>query len=386
MKIDQQQIFEEKFKLQISNILSPIEYADTNNIPSNEISNPDKLCQKPLVSIVCITYNHEKYIEKAFKGFEMQKCNFEFEVIIGEDCSTDNTLSLCKKFQKKHPNQVRLITSETNVGSIKNLIRIFFMARGKYIALCEGDDCWISQNKLQKQVDFLESNPDYNFIHTNAEVRYFNEEFISVYQNKSEIESLIKSTHPESDRLLLRWPVATATTLFRREHCLTLYKNNPQNIYTEIRRLGDIQLWTGLMSLGKMAYLPDVTACYHLSKESATRSKNKKRTFMLFCDAFEVYLKLNSIFNNNDQFVYHDIMRRTAQQALFRAYEVGEITLVKTANKLLRLYGERNIIITTSMLCSSIHAPFWVLHGILKFYTLCTKCRNVFISKKFKQS
>lgn len=373
---------EENFKTQIRQILGPIQHIDINNIPYTETSDTTKLCKKPLVSILCITYNHEKYIEQTFTGFEMQKCDFEFEVLIGEDCSTDNTLKLCKEFQQKHPEYVRLITSEKNVGAKRNSFRINKLARGKYIAFCEGDDCWITVDKLQKQIDFLESNPEYNFIHTNAKILSKNNEFKGLYHNDNVIREIKHSKDQISDRLLLKWPVATATTVIKKSDRTKILSLNPENIFTEQRRMGDIQLWTGMMSLGKMAYLEDITTIYHLSDESASRSKNPRVPFILLCDAFEVYLKLNFIYNGNNATINRDILRRTARQFLLRAYEVKELTLLKTANKLLRLYGEKNLIIISNLICSTIHAPFWVFNGILKFYTLCNKCRNVFISKK----
>ena len=288
---------EEKFKTQIRQILGPIQLIDISNIPYTETSDPEKLCKNPLVSILCITYNHEKYIKKTFSGFEMQKCNFEFEILIGEDCSTDNTLKLCKEFQQKHPEYVRLITSEKNVGAKRNSFRINKLARGKYIAFCEGDDYWITADKLQKQVNFLESNPQYNLVHTNAEIRDANGIFKRIYHKQENINSLLHSNNQAYDRLLVKFYVCTGTTLMRKKDRTTLFSQNPENIFTEQRRLGDMQLWSGMLSLGKFAWLPEITTCYNESEESATRSKNKKNTFMLFCDAFEVYLKLNSLFN-----------------------------------------------------------------------------------------
>lgn len=114
-----------------------------------------------MVSICCITYNHEKYIAQAIDSFLMQDCNFKFEIIIGEDHSTDNTKNILEYYQRKHPDIVHVVTADVNVGSIKNQLRTMNKARGKYIAMCDGDDFWTDAFKLQKQVDFLESHPEY---------------------------------------------------------------------------------------------------------------------------------------------------------------------------------------------------------------------------------
>lgn len=113
-----------------------------------------------MVSIMCITYNHNKFIAKAIEGFLMQKCNFNIEIIIGDDCSHDGTTEIIDAYAAKHPNIIRL-PQEKNLGATKNLIRSALSVRGKYVATCDGDDYWTDPFKLQKQVDFLESNPEY---------------------------------------------------------------------------------------------------------------------------------------------------------------------------------------------------------------------------------
>jgi glycosyltransferase involved in cell wall biosynthesis len=116
----------------------------------------------PLLSIVTITYNHEPFIAKTIEGVLMQQVKFPIELIIAEDCSTDGTRAICQQYAEEYPDLIRLITSDSNVGAIANERRAMLAARGKYIAFCEGDDYWTDPLKLQKQVDFLESHPDYS--------------------------------------------------------------------------------------------------------------------------------------------------------------------------------------------------------------------------------
>ncbi len=115
----------------------------------------------PLVSICCATYNHEKYLAQALESFLMQKVSFPVEIVIGDDCSTDSTPQIVRDYAERFPELVRVITSESNVGVSQNAFRIRAAAKGKYIALCEGDDYWTDPYKLQKQVDFLEKNPEF---------------------------------------------------------------------------------------------------------------------------------------------------------------------------------------------------------------------------------
>jgi len=123
-----------------------------------------------LVSINCITYNHEKYIRDAIESFIMQKTTFDFEILIGEDCSTDGNRKIVDEYVSKFPNRIRLITSDNNVGAQNNLLRLFVNSKGKYIAICEGDDYWIDPYKLQKQVDYMESHSECSFCFHAAEI------------------------------------------------------------------------------------------------------------------------------------------------------------------------------------------------------------------------
>ena len=123
---------------------------------------------QPLVSVRVITYNHEKYIAQCIEGILMQKTDFPFEIIIGEDCSTDDTRKIVLEYGEKYPEKIRVIISEKNVGAVQNTLRVGDACRGKYQAYCEGDDYWIDPLKLQKQVDLMESDPDMSLSFHNA--------------------------------------------------------------------------------------------------------------------------------------------------------------------------------------------------------------------------
>ncbi|SFF46453.1 glycosyltransferase family 2 protein [Sunxiuqinia elliptica] len=121
---------------------------------------------KPVVSICCITYNHQKYIRKALEGFLLQKTNFPIEVIIHDDASNDGTDEIIKEYSERYPELFITILQTENQwsqGIRPSPTYVWPRARGKYIALCEGDDYWTDPNKLQRQVDFLEENPEFSF-------------------------------------------------------------------------------------------------------------------------------------------------------------------------------------------------------------------------------
>jgi glycosyltransferase involved in cell wall biosynthesis len=123
---------------------------------------------RPLLSITCIAYNQEPYIADAIESFIAQKTSFPSEILIGDDCSTDRTRDIILDYQRRYPGRIRLIPSSKNTGSRLNGVQTRAAARGKYIAHCDGDDFWTDPLKLQAQVDFLESNPDYVVCHHDA--------------------------------------------------------------------------------------------------------------------------------------------------------------------------------------------------------------------------
>lgn len=119
---------------------------------------------KPKVSICCWTYNHENFIRDALDGFFMQKTDFPFEVIIHDDASTDKTADIIREYEAKYPDIIRPVYQSENQYGKSQFVEnfVFPLIRGEYVAICEGDDYWTDENKLQKQVDFLDANPDFS--------------------------------------------------------------------------------------------------------------------------------------------------------------------------------------------------------------------------------
>ena len=110
------------------------------------------------------------FIVEAIESVLMQKTSFNYELVIGEDCSTDKTREICENYARDYPKIIRLLTSSDNLGMNKNFIRTLESLKGKYVALLEGDDYWTDPLKLQKQVDFLEGNNDYSICFHKAQV------------------------------------------------------------------------------------------------------------------------------------------------------------------------------------------------------------------------
>jgi glycosyltransferase involved in cell wall biosynthesis len=114
-----------------------------------------------LVSAFLLTYNHEKYVAQALESMINQTTNFKYEILVGDDCSTDNTQAILKSYQDKYPDKIKLFLREKNLGGTGNLYLLHKECKGRYVAPLEGDDYWLDNNRLQNLVDFLEANPKY---------------------------------------------------------------------------------------------------------------------------------------------------------------------------------------------------------------------------------
>jgi glycosyltransferase involved in cell wall biosynthesis len=123
------------------------------------------------LSVAMITYNHERFIGQAIESVLAQKVNFEYEIVVGEDCSTDGTRAIVTDLSRRYPSRIVPLLRERNLGGPRNFHGTLAACRGQYVALLEGDDYWTCTNKLQKQVDFLDLHPDWNICCSRAQVR-----------------------------------------------------------------------------------------------------------------------------------------------------------------------------------------------------------------------
>jgi len=128
------------------------------------------------VSIVTITYNHERYIAQAIESVMKQETEFDYELVIGEDCSGDNTRAIVESYHQRYPDMINLLPAKPNMGGYNNFVQTLRACRGDYIAILDGDDYWTDPHKLQKQVDFLDSHPDCTLCFHNVEEVYTDED------------------------------------------------------------------------------------------------------------------------------------------------------------------------------------------------------------------
>lgn len=248
---------------------------------------------KPLVSISCITYNHAPYIKQCLDGFLNQVTNFEYEVLIHDDASTDGTSSILECYAQKYPHLFNIYIQKNNqysqgngfIGLKINAER----AKGKYLAFCEGDDYWNDPLKLQKQIDFLEKNEDYVLSHTcysiYDESKKEIHKSIDIYRNNKSAEMSFSPT----DLLTFRYKILTLTVVTRTDSYLKVLNADPF-LYSGYFLMGDTQAWYDLSKLGKIHYLKDFTSIYRIREGSATREINIERKLRFFLSSYEMRL------------------------------------------------------------------------------------------------
>lgn len=234
------------------------------------------------VSVIMITYGHEKYIREAIEGVLMQKCSFRIELIIANDASPDKTSEIVNDILLRNPNadRIKFINRNKNIGGQNNFKDAFEQCKGKYIAHCEGDDYWTDPNKLQKQVDFLEANPDYVLTFHKIKILQPSGDLVEDFINK------VPDNHQTIEGLAQHGNyIHTPSIIYR-----NIIKELPFEMM--ISPIGDYFLYMILAQHGKLKYFEEEMAVYrfgvgiHSTQNQINMSKANFKLFTLLLSYF----------------------------------------------------------------------------------------------------
>lgn len=245
------------------------------------------------VSICCLTFNHEKFIQKALDSFLMQEIKFDYEILIHDDASTDRTVEIIKEYQEKYPNIIKPIFQSENQWS-KGITALsatynFPRAKGSYIAMCEGDDYWTDPFKLQKQVDFLDINFQYSFVCGG---------FVRKNLAERTEENIIKEIEdcPDSssksgfditlNRMKKEWLIKTLTILFRKD-AFNL------DIIKEYKYTRDVHLFYHLLKSGNGYYLKEALGVYNVHDQGVHSGLIESKKKLVAYNVYEELYRLN---------------------------------------------------------------------------------------------
>ncbi len=258
----------------------------------------------PKLSVLVPTFNHEKFIVQMLDGILMQQTNFEFEIIIGDDASTDNNALIISQFAHKYPNKIQAFLHSKNLGPVEpremggknNVGFLFSKCRGEYIALCEGDDYWTDPLKLQKQIDFLEHNPSYSLCHHQLEVVYEDNSPKHLFNTDNQKDtSLIEDLLADKS-----WFLGTASTVFR-----NIFKQGMPAWWWKSAS-GDLGIFIEVGRHGKIKYLSEPMAVYRKHRGGMTNIHTPQNSFFLR-NRMEMFQVLDKYLN----FQYTEILEKT---------------------------------------------------------------------------
>lgn len=253
------------------------------------------------VSVYCLTYNHEKYIKRCLDGFVMQKTDFKFEVFVHDDASTDNTAKIVKEYGEKYPDIIKPIYQRENQYSKGIEITsayIFPHLSGKYIALCEGDDYWIDEKKLQKQYDFMENNVEYSACIHRAKYHVMDKQ-----KKDWVVPSINKSRDISLEEIIMKDGGFFATnSLFRRREIVF-----SQPDCFNAKGFGDYQAGIYAAICGKVFCMEDVMSVYNVGTSGSWTERvwnNPQKRIEHLYDKIRMLKSVDVYYNQK----YHDII------------------------------------------------------------------------------
>lgn len=289
---------------------------------------------KPVVSICCITYNHELYIEDALEGFLIQETEFPFEIVIHDDASTDHTADIIRKYEAKYPNLIKPIYQTENQYSKGS--RIFPIisphCKGEYIAICEGDDYWLSKNKITKQYLYLKKNP-------NVSLCFHKTNTVDAHKINLNVPTTHFS-HGDSFTtidIIKQWFIHTNTIMLPKKYVEIIdnslfdgIKNLDWLIHLICSLQGEIHYISGIES----SYRKHTTSLsYVIGKDKINRAIN----LILLFDRFDVYskFKFNKEIASKKVFFLEELIDyKMKEQMMFFYYFVHPVKfLLKLNNK-----------------------------------------------------
>lgn len=228
----------------------------------------------PLVSVCMTTYNHEAYLAEAIESILAQQTSFDFELVLGEDCSTDRTAEICRAYVAKYPDRVRLVEGPVNIGWRANYRRTFDACRGRYVAYCDGDDWWCDPLKLQMQVDLMESDPALGMCYTRTE--RFHQPIATYTPFPAEV-------YADFGRMVLSCPVDNCCALARGELIARYYEEVRPDLHPEWKT-DDAPMWLWFSLHSRIGFIDAVTAVHRVLTDSVSHSMAYHNR-IAFCDS-----------------------------------------------------------------------------------------------------
>lgn len=291
-----------------------------------EFSRPKVFERQPVVSVLMLTYNHEPHIAEAIEGVLAQACPFPIELIVAEDCSKDKTRAIAEQFMEQNPAVIRIVTGEKNIGAMPNFYRALAQCRGKYIALCEGDDYWCDPLKLEKQIAILEADEQIGMVHGNYTVCQLFRSGWAVTKTGAHGNRAPADLRGDVFSGMLTELLARTCTVCYRKSVLDAFLKSPLADPTFLA--GDLPIAVFCAASWRVEFITDIIAVYRLSAGSATRgSFSSKVRFMK--SVIDIHRVIEQMYGHRSDYnaVSYSWACQTLAKAAFRAEDAHSFRL-----------------------------------------------------------
>ncbi|MCM1521000.1 MAG: glycosyltransferase [Lachnoclostridium sp.] len=232
------------------------------------------------ITVIVAAYNSGKTIARTLDAILRQKTSAEYEILIGDDCSKDDTVDICRRYELEYPDKIRIIARPENLGILGNYFDCVRQARGRYIADCAADDFWIDENKLQRQFEILEAEPDVSIVLT--EWQHFDENTAETSSHEGAIVTRRTDYNSASiipDILTHKLQFHLCTALYRKKTVTDMMARHPRLMTDPDFSCEDQQILLTMATKGTIVLLPEVTLNYSVGHESISHSVDYKKKF-----------------------------------------------------------------------------------------------------------
>ena len=330
-----------------------------------------------MISVIVATYNQEKTIARTLDSILCQKCHLPFEIIIGEDCSTDRTLDICQESARPQPDKIHILANIKNKGVVDNYFDCLLAARGTYIADCAGDDFWVDDQKLEKALRIMESDDNITLVHTAW--RSYNEVTMTasdsplqpfpapITEGKTMLEAILTQTGMPVIQL--------CTSLYRADIIKEAYHAYPSLFRGSDIVCEDLQISFFAAMKGKIAYLPEVTLYYSQGEDSISAPKDIRKQFDFFKKATSQSYLIADTFDISSETTAYFFRQRTFSMLMY-AFRAHDIQMRNEAIDCQRQWGAKDNVAIRMIKAITACEPLWACtlalrQGVLRLKQVC---------------
>lgn len=323
-----------------------------------------------VVSVICYTYNQKNYIRQALEGMMMQNTSFEYEIIVHDDASSDGTSEIIKEYAMNYPDKITVLFQEENQYSQKKSMAYFVepYVTGKYVAFCEGDDFWISDTKLQQQVDAMEKYGECSMcVHAVQGISEDGEKKLRMYPSFSIKQGICKAE--DVMRWMLannQWVFQTSSFFLSSDMWREMRLNGPE--YVKQSNYGDVSMMRYCAAHGDFYYIDEIMSCYRIGAVGSTWMQDKKNAYNI--DFHERWLKALLLFDEETDGSFHQdiLIAKEREEVMILCAKREYKTILHNKRLYKKLSSKKKVQVLISSYFPSFDKVYYGLRKIIRGY------------------